>query len=237
MRYGVNMKTILIIEDDVQINDMLKVLLSKNGFETISAYSGTEGLLAFNDNVDLVLLDLMLPGKSGDEIIGEIKGKKNVPVIVSSAITDVQKKVDLFSLGADDYVTKPFDNDELLARIVARIKMYDKLTSDGSQDGSIDDIITYKDITLDRGRRIASCNDTEMNLSKIEYDILALLVENKSRTCTKGMIYDIVWEYEGNDDDNALNVHMSNIRRKLKKCNADNDYIETVWGVGYRLKK
>ena len=231
------MKTILIIEDDVQINDMLKVLLSKNGFETISAYSGTEGLLAYNDDVDLVLLDLMLPGKSGDEIIGEIKAKKNVPIIVSSAITDVQKKVDLFSLGADDYVTKPFDNDELLARIIARIKMYDKLSGDGNQDGIIEDLITYKDVVLDRGRRIASCNEVEMNLSKIEFDILALLVENKSRTCTKGMIYDIVWEYEGNDDDNALNVHMSNIRKKLKKCNKDADYIETVWGVGYRLKK
>lgn len=231
------MKTILIIEDDVQINDMLKVLLGKNGFETISAYSGTEALLAFNENVDLVLLDLMLPGKSGDEIIGEIKAKKNVPIIVSSAITDVQKKVDLFSLGADDYVTKPFDNDELLARIIARIKLYDKLSGDISQDENVEDVIVYKDIELDRGRRIASCNDTVMNLSKIEFDILALLIENKSRTCTKGMIYDIVWEYEGNDDDNALNVHMSNIRKKLKKCNKDGDYIETVWGVGYRLKK
>lgn len=229
-------KTILIIEDDVEINDMLKVLLRTNGYETICAYSGTEGILAFNDNIDLVILDLMLPGKSGDEVIGELKNKKNVPIIISSAIADPAKKVDLFSLGADDYVTKPFDNDELLARIAARISMYDKINSNSSSEEAYE-ILEYKDVVVNKSLREASCNDVLMNLSKIEFDILVLFLENKLRTCTKGMIYDIVWDYEGNDDDNALNVHISNIRKKLKKCNPDADYIETVWGIGYRLKK
>ena len=230
-------KTILIIEDDVQINDMLKVLLNTNGYKTISAYSGTEGLLVFNDECDLIILDLMLPGKGGEEIIGELKQKKNIPVIVASAIDDSEKKVDLFALGADDYVTKPFDNDELLARIKSRLMLYDKLNNMPNDGTDKKDILEFKDIKLDMGSRIAFCNDLEISFSKLEFDILALLLRNKNRTCTKSMIYDIVWEYEGNDDDNALNVHISNIRKKLKQCNKDEEYIETVWGIGYRLSK
>ena len=105
-------KTILIIEDDNEINSMLRTLLRTNGFQTISAFSGTEGVLVHGGNVDLILLDLMLPGRSGEEIVGELKKKKSVPIIVMSAIHDTSKKVDLFTLGADDYITKPFDNDE-----------------------------------------------------------------------------------------------------------------------------
>ena len=115
-------KTILIIEDDAEINNMLCILLQQNGYQTISAYSCTEGLLAHSKEVSLILLDLMLPGKCGEEIISELKAKHDVPVIVTSAIHDVSKKVNLFSLGADDYVTKPFHNDELLARISARLR-------------------------------------------------------------------------------------------------------------------
>ena len=150
---------------------------------------------------------------------------------------DSEKKVDLFALGADDYVTKPFDNDELLARIKSRLMLYDKLNNMPNDGTDKKDILEFKDIKLDMGSRIAFCNDLEISFSKLEFDILALLLRNKNRTCTKSMIYDIVWEYEGNDDDNALNVHISNIRKKLKKCNKDEEYIETVWGIGYRLSK
>lgn len=222
-------KTILIIEDDTEINDMLSILLTQNGYRTISAFSGTEGILVHNKEVNLILLDLMLPGRSGEAIIRELKEKHNVPVIVISAIHDVNKKVDLFSFGADDYVTKPFHNEELLARISARLR--------NSANTPNIDFLTYKDIEINNGDFSVTCSGKSVELSKHEYSLLKLLIENPSRTCTKSMIYDTVWDYENSADDNTLNVHISKLRKKLKECNPDEDYIETVWGIGYRLKK
>lgn len=222
-------KTILIIEDDAEISDMLKILFRQNGYETICAYSGTEGLLVHSKEVDLILLDLMLPGRSGEEIIKELKETHNVPVIVTSAIHDVNKKVDLFSLGADDYVTKPFHNEELLARIAARLR--------ASVEVNSAEVLTYKDIVLNKGDFSVQCNEIAIELSRHEFALLQLLMENPNRTCTKSMIYDIVWDYENSADDNTLNVHISKLRKKLKECNPKNEYIETVWGIGYRLKK
>lgn len=225
-------KTILIIEDDVEIGDMLRVLLGQNGYQTVNAYSGTEGILVHNNNIDLILLDLMLPGKSGEEIIGELKKKHNVPIIVTSAIHDVNKKVDLFKLGADDYVTKPFHNEELIARITVRLK-------NGHDDdkSQLNETISYKDIIINKGDFSAKVGDKMLDISKTEFMILQLLIENSGRTCTKSMIYDNVWDYENSADDNTLNVHISKLRKKLKDLNPEEDYIETVWGIGYRLKK
>ena len=222
-------KTILIIEDDTEINDMLRILLTSNGYRTISAYSGTEGILVHSNEVNLILLDLMLPGRSGEEIIRELKQKHNVPVIVMSAIHDVNKKVDLFSLGADDYVTKPFHNEELLARIAARLR--------AGTDMDSPEVLTYKDIVLNKSDFTAQCSGTPMELSKHEFALLKLLMEHPNQTCTKSMIYDTVWDYENSADDNTLNVHISKLRKKLKECNPEEEYIETVWGIGYRLKK
>lgn len=221
---------ILIIEDDTDINNMLQILLNHNGYETISAYSGTEGLLIYSSDIDLILLDLMLPGKRGEEIIRELKAKNNVPIIVMSAIHDVGKKVDLFSLGADDYITKPFHNDELLARITARLRT-------SSNGNTTCDKLVYKEIELNKSNYSAFCCGIPIELSKHEFDLLCLLMENSRRICTKAMIYDNVWDYENSADDNTLNVHISKLRKKLKACNPDCDYIETVWGIGYRLKK
>ncbi len=224
------MNTILIIEDDTDINNMLTIYLRQNGYETVSAYSGTEGILVHDGSIDLILLDLMLPGRSGEEIIKELKAKHNVPVIVMSAIHSVNKKVDLFSLGADDYITKPFHNEELLARIAVRIKN----TSIG-KDAS--EKLIYKEIELNKNDFTATCCGQPMELSKHEFELLRLLMENPNRTCTKALIYDVVWDYESSADDNTLNVHISKIRKKLKAINPECDYIETVWGIGYRLKK
>ncbi len=221
--------TILIIEDDPDINHMLRLLLRQNGYETISAYSGTEGVLVHGREVSLILLDLMLPGRSGEEIIRELKQKHRVPVIVMSAIHDVNKKVDLFSLGADDYVTKPFHNEELLARIAARLR-------NGAEPPETEKL-TYRDIVLDKSNFSATCGGAPVELSRHEFALLCLLLENPNRTCTKSMIYESVWDDENSADDNTLNVHISKIRRKLKECSPDAEYIETVWGIGYRLKK
>lgn len=224
------MRTILIIEDDAGINDMLRVLLRQHGYATISAYSGTEGLLTHGGEVDLILLDLMLPGRSGEDIIKELKGKKDVPVIVTSAVHDVGKKVDLFTLGADDYVTKPFHNDELLARISARLR-------GGSTEIQTGSTLTYKDIILDKTDHSVTCAGKEVELSKHEFALLELFMESPGHTCTKSRIYDRVWDYENSADDNTLNVHISKLRKKLKECSPAEDYIETVWGIGYRLRK
>lgn len=223
-------ETILIIEDDTDINNMLQVLLRQNRYITVSAYSGTEGLLVHDDNIDLILLDIMLPGRSGDDIIRELKAKHNVPIIVMSAIHDISKKVDLFALGADDYITKPFHNDELLARISARLR-----NSQGTASAHC--ILTYKEIELNKNDFSVKCCGKTLELSKHEFDLLCMLMENSNRICTKAMIYDTVWDYENSADDNTLNVHISKLRKKLKSCNPDFDYIETVWGIGYRLKK
>ena len=221
-------KKILIIEDDNDINRMLKILLESNGYMVESAYSGTEGILVHSDDISLILLDLMLPGRGGEEVIHELKEKHNVPVIIMSAIHDIDKKVNLFSLGADDYVTKPFNNDELLARIGARLR-------GGTDQEIVKSTLKYKDIEIDNDNFTASCAGIKLDLSKHEFDLLRLLVENSEKTCTKSMIYDRVWDYENSADDNTLNVHISKIRKKLRECNPDTEYIKTIWGIGYRL--
>lgn len=218
---------ILIIEDDKDINEMLTKLLTNNNYNVLNAYSGTEGVLVHNDNIDLILLDLMLPGKNGEEIIRELKNKNNVPVIVMSAIQDIDKKVDLFDLGANDYITKPFHNDELLARI--KVQLRDK-------NNTISNILKFKDVELNKVNFTVNCNNKEVAFTKKEFELLKLLMENENQTLTKSMIFDSIWNDENSADDNTLNVHISKIKNKLKECNPDEEYIETVWSIGYRLK-
>lgn len=222
------MKTILIIEDDKNISDMLKKLLENNNYNTRQAFSGTEGLLVHDETVDLILMDLMLPGKNGEEIIKDLKAKNNVPVIVMSAITDVDKKVDLFGLGAVDYVTKPFHNDELLARIKVHIK---------GRDESASSVLTYKDIEINTKDFTVICNHKELILTKNEFELLKALMERPTQVFTRSMLFDLVWGDEDSADDNTLNVHISKIRNKLKQCNPQEEYIDTVWSIGYRMTK
>ena len=193
---------------------MLKILLESNGYTTASAYSGTEGILVHGDDTDLILLDLMLPGRSGEEIIRELKEKHDVPVIIMSAIHDIDRKVNLFSLGADDYVTKPFHNDELIARISARLRV-----KTGQEIVKIN--LKYRDIEIDNNNFTVSCAGKQLDLSKHEFELLKLLVENPDRTCTKSMIYDRVWNYENSADDNIGKYNIfENIIHKYEIQNA-----------------
>lgn len=220
------LKTILIIEDDRDINEMLQRLLKDNGYEVRSAYSGTEGLLVHGDD-DLIILDLMLPGKNGEEIIGELKKIKNVPIIVTSAISDMDKKLNLFELGADDYVVKPFNNDELLARIRVHLKRRDEV---------LDEVVRAGDVLLNKKTYTGLVRDIDLGLSRIEFDILCLLVQNCNQVVTKSTIFETVWDNGDSADENSLNVHISKIRNKLKKVCPDKDYIETIWSIGYKFK-
>lgn len=225
---GEYMEKILIIEDDKDINEMLQKLLKLNGFDVVSAYSGTEGILLHNNEISLIILDLMLPGKNGEEIIEDLKKKSMVPVIVTSAINDIDKKLDLFESGADDYVTKPFNNDELLARIKVHLRKMN-----GVQDSKT---ITFRDITLNVDDYTIKCNGSEIVLPKIEFEILKTLMERPNQVHTKNNLIESVWDNEDSADDNTLNVHISKIRNKLSKANPDEEYIETVWKIGYKMK-
>lgn len=223
------MKTILIIEDDKDINEMLTKLLSYNGYAVKSAYSGTEGLLVHNENVNLILLDMMLPGKNGKEIILELQEKHKVPIIVVSAIHKVDEKLNLFELGADDYITKPFDNQELLARIKLGLKHYDNC--------NISNHLSFKDIKLNMDDYTVICNEKQVNLSKTEFNLLKVMMQKPNQVHTKSYLYDVVWNYGESADDNTLNVHISRLRNKLKENNPTEEYIETIWAIGYKLKK
>lgn len=222
-----HMNQILIIEDDKDINNMLKQLLETNHYQVLQAFSGTEGILLHNETISLILLDLMLPGKNGEEIITELISKYPVPIIVMSAIHEVDKKIDLFELGADDYITKPFDNKELLARIKLALKHQRKEENKN--------MIIFKDIVLNKLDYTVTCNGKILNLTKQEFELLKTLLEHPNQVFTKSMLFELVWN-EDFIDDNTLNVHISKVRNKLKECNPNEDYIETVWSIGYKMK-
>lgn len=219
------MNKILIIEDDQNISEMLYDLLKLNQYEAIVAVDAEQSLQKQNQSIDLILLDLMLPKISGKEMIKKLKEINPCPVIVVSAISDVDMKVHLFELGADDYMTKPFSNKELLARIKLALKHNGK-----------EKILHYKDLKLDTENYIAICNEKNLELTKNEFEILKLLVIHKGQIVTKSILFDDVWGTKDSADDNTLNVHISKIRNKLKKANPKEEYIQTIWKIGYQLK-
>lgn len=223
---------ILIIEDDREINHLLVRFLEENGYNVISAFTGIDGLnLGKDPTLDLILLDLMLPYKSGDEVIREIRKFSNIPIIIISAKDLTQVKVDLLYLGADDYITKPFDLDEVLARIQRNIRR-SKLSSPMNKPVFI---YSYKDIILNTENKSILINEENLILTAKEYEILELLIKNPNKIFSKANLFESVWEEEYYSNDNTLNVHMSKLRKKLNSISPDREYIETVWGLGYRL--
>ena len=224
---------ILIVEDDNDINHMLTELLGRQGYETASAFSGTEALLYIEREApEAVILDLMLPGMTGEELLSRIK-KMNagICVIVSSAKDDVRTRIELLRAGADDYVVKPFDTDELLARLEAVLRRNGQTGGKGSPDR-----LVYKDIVMEPQDFSVSVSGQEVALTRREYLILELLVRNPGKVFTKNNIYESVWNEEYLGEDNAVNVHISNIRQKLAKANSEETYIQTVWGIGFKMK-
>lgn len=219
------MKTILIVDDDVCIGDMLQEVLVKEGYRAARAYSGTEALLYLSGNrPDLILLDLMLPGLSGEELLPLIEG---IPVIVVSARSETADKVDLLLSGADDYITKPFDTDELLARIAVQLRRPATGTSS---------LLAFNGIRLDTSSRTAEVDGQPVRLTKTEYAILKLLMQNPSQVITKSVMPDRISEDTPDCVESSLKVHVSNLRKKLKDVNGK-DYIEAVWGIGFKMNE
>ena len=223
--------TILIIEDDKDINEMLTKLLTNNNFDVNNAYSGTEGLLVHNDNIDLILLDLMLPGKNGEDIIKELKQKNNVPIIVMSAIEDVTKKIDLFSLGANDYITKPFGNAELMAGVRAALRDRRSTEIEGIVEGKFH----LHDMEIDYARRAVTIAGAEVKLTRTEYNILEVLSHNQGKVLTYAAIIRKIWGPTDDGGIKKLQVNMANIRKKIGSTPGDNKYIINELGVGYRI--
>lgn len=219
------METIAIIDDDVYIGDMLEKVLRKEGYQTLRAYSGTEALLLLNSSrPGLILLDLMLPGLSGEEVLEKVHG---IPIIVISAKADVSDKVNLLLNGASDYLAKPFDIQELLARIQVQFRRQTQAPAGN--------VLRYEELELDVQTHELWVSGKTVRVTRTEFAILKLLMQNAGRIVTRSVMLDRISADTPDCTENSLNVHISNLRRKLREINA-RDYIEAVWGIGFQLK-
>lgn len=220
---------ILIVEDDLKISMMLKTLLTKNHYEVKSAFSGTEAILLLqNESFGLVLLDLMLPGLTGEEVLTKINEQFKIPVICVSAKDGLNTKIEVIQGGADDYITKPFNNEELIVRIGAVLRR----VNNGSKNTNAN-IFKFKDLVLDSENHSVHINENPIELTVKEYSILELLISNPKKVFTKQNIFESIWSEEYIVDERAVTVHVSNLRNKL---NSGDKYIKTVWGIGYKMQ-
>jgi len=220
------MPNILIIDDDAHINDIVSKALKAEGYNITSAYSGTEALLLLSHNKpDLILLDLMLPGLSGEELLPQIK---DIPVIVVSAKADVTDKVELLVGGAADYITKPFDMKELLARIMVQLRK-----NENYADKSL---LTYREITLDTDKHTVSANGSEQKLTRTEFAIMKLLIRDPEQVVAKLTILDRISLDTPDCTEDSLKSHIYNLRKKLKTLTGK-EYISSVWGIGFMLNE
>lgn len=220
------MPNILIIDDDAHINDIVSKALQSEGYSVSSAYSGTEALLLLSHSKpDLVLLDLMLPGLSGEKLLPQIK---DIPVIVVSAKTDVTDKVELLVSGAADYITKPFDMKELLARIMVQLRKNEKYADKS--------LLTYREITLDTDKHTVSANGNEQKLTRTEFAIMKLLIRDPEQVVAKLTILDRISLDTPDCTEDSLKSHIYNLRKKLKTLTGK-EYISAVWGIGFILSE
>ena len=228
------MSKILIVEDEEAIADLEKDYLELSGFEVEIASDGTSGLKkALEEGFHLVILDLMLPGVDGFEICRQIREVKNIPIIMVSAKKDDIDKIRGLGLGADDYMTKPFSPSELVARVKAHLNRYERLVSSNVKENSI---IELRGIKIDKTARRVWVNGEEKNFTSREFDLLAFLAENPNHVFTKEELFRKIWDMDSVGDIATVTVHIKKIREKIEVNSAKPQYIETIWGVGYRFK-
>lgn len=219
------MKNILIIDDDIYIGNMMQEVLTKEGYAVSRAYSGTEAVHFLSQHKpDLILLDLMLPGLSGEQVLAKIQG---IPVIVVSAKLDIDDKVNVLLGGAVDYITKPFDTKELLARISVHLR---------DSHSQATDKLTFKDITVNTDTHAVTVAGSEVKLTRTEYAILKRLMQGGTQVVTKSALLDHISDDTPDCTESSLKIHISNLRKKLKDA-GNKDYIEAVWGIGFKMKE
>lgn len=228
------MSRILIVEDEVDIADLEKDYLELSGFEVEIENDGVEGLKrALNEEFDLFILDLMLPGIDGFEICKEIRERKNTPILMVSAKKDDIDKIRGLGLGADDYVTKPFSPSELVARVKAHLARYERLIGSNIVEN---DIVEIRGIRIDKTARRVWINGEEKQFTTKEFDLLTFLAENPNHVFTKEELFRRIWDMESIGDIATVTVHIKKIREKIEMNTNKPQYIETIWGVGYRFK-
>lgn len=228
------MSKILIIEDEEAIADLEKDYLELSGFEVEIETRGDSGLeRALNHDFDMFILDLMLPGVDGFEICKQIREVKNTPVLMVSAKKDDIDKIRGLGLGADDYITKPFSPSELVARVKAHLARYERLISSNVQEN---EIIEIRGIRIDKTARRVWVNDEEKQFTTKEFDLLTFLAQNPNHVFTKEELFSKIWDMESIGDIATVTVHIKKIREKIEYNTAKPQYIETIWGVGYRFK-
>jgi len=221
---------ILVVEDDLDLNFILCKVLKNGGYEVQSAFSGSEALgLVAQNRYDLLVLDLMLPGVSGEALIREVRKEGMVPILVVSAKNLVDDRVEVLGIGADDYLIKPFESREVLARVGVLLRRSQPLAREVSQE------FRYKNLVLELESRLVTVLGQELNLTSKEFEILRLLLQDSKKVYTRSALYKAIWTEDYVVEENALNVHVSNLRKKLKAADEGNDYIETVWGIGFKL--
>lgn len=258
-----NTYRILVVDDDDDINTLISTIMKKENYEVVSAFSGTEAkLLIKMYRFSLILLDLMIPGISGEELIKELRKSYNLPIIVLTAKGSLEDKVNVLSLGADDYMTKPFEIPELIARVNSQIRRYCELNVQ-DDDSISQDInktvenansyyyneneettlkVNYEktidlkigELYLNHDSMTFNVNDNNVDLTAYEFKIIELLMKNPDKVFSKDKLYELVWENGYYGEDNTVSVHVSNIRKKISRF-TDNEYIKTVWGIGYKL--
>ena len=223
---------ILVVEDDQDINRLLCRILTDGGYDVRPAFSGSEAVLwAEQYDYDLVLLDLMLPGITGEEFIARMRKKRTMPIIVLSAKAGLEDRVNVLRLGADDFIPKPFDNDEVLARVEAQLRRYKQFSAPGGGQ-----VLRCGDLELDREAIRVTAGGREVPLTAREFEILSLLMSHPRKVFTREQLYESAWGGEYMGDDNTVNVHISNLRSKLSKV-SDQEYIKTVWGIGFKMNE
>lgn len=245
---------LLIIEDDKEIAQLLATYLEKHGYRTVQRYDGVGGLNELKAHVEeygMVLLDMMLPGFSGDELLPKFREVTDIPVIVISAVSALDQRMSMMRAGADDYIIKPFELPDVLVRIEAvarRSRIPLRTDEEGKEENTAREtndigqgmkgakLLTYGRIVIDQENRSVTVGGKELTLTAREYDILVILLSYPTKLFSKANLYESVWNEEYFPEDQSLKVHMSNLRKKLAKKD-DFDYIETVWGMGYRLRK
>ena len=225
------MSHILLVEDDPEINRLLTDFLTENGYQVTSLFNGlhVQDCLA-REKIDLVLLDIMLPYRNGDRVLADIRRQYTLPIIIISARETTQNKIDLLRLGADDYITKPFDMEEVLARIESSLRRI-------QFQSAVPKRLQYKNLIFDGEKNTVFLNGQELLLTAKELAILELLMRYPDKIFSKANLFQSIWDTEYLNEDNTLNVHISNLRNNMKALCPDEEYIDTVWGIGYRLHK